>query len=146
MRMSGTFKGRLINHKTGEILCWEKHNKVVQSGFNWVADLMSNKKKRPMAITHIAFGTGSSITENTTNKLEQEVYRAEVTAEWNAQTRELTFMGTLPQHSGLEVAITEVGLFNADVGGDMFDRATFTPKGIDENLSFDYTFIITLTE
>lgn len=147
MKISGRFKGKLTNVKTGEIICWEKHNKVVQAGFNWIASLMSDKTVRQMAITHIAFGTGTTVTDNTMIALEHEVYRAEVTPSWNPQTRELTFSGTIPQMSGLtNTYITEVGLFNAEVAGMMFDRATFSPKGIDENLAFDYNFIITITE
>lgn len=146
MKMSGTFKGRLTNKKTGEISCWEKHNLVVKAGFDWIADLMSNLTTRQGAISHIAFGTGASDSEYTMTGLQNEVYRATVTSSYNASTRELTFSGTLPQNSGLTVSITEVGLFNAATGGVMFDRATFSPKGIDENMSFDYEFVITLSE
>lgn len=146
MRMSGKFRGRLVNHKTGEIICWEKHNKVVKAGFNWVASLMSDTTVRMAPISHIAFGTGSNVTVDSMIVLENEVYRAPVTSNWNETTRELTFTGGIPRQSGLSVNITEVGLFNAEAGGTMFDRATFSPKGIDEDLSFDYTFIITITE
>ena len=146
MRMSGKFRGRLVNHKTGEIICWEKHNKVVKAGFNWVASLMSDAAVRMAPISHIAFGTGSNVTVDSMIALENEVYRAPVTSNWNETTRELTFTGSIPKQSGLSVNITEVGLFNAEAGGTMFDRATFSPKGIDEDLSFDYTFIITITE
>lgn len=146
MRMSGRFYGRLVNHKTGEIICWEKSNKVVKAGFDWVASLMSDLTVRMAPISYIAFGTGSNVTVDSMIALENEVYRAPVTANWNTSTRELTFTGSIPKQSGLNVNITEVGLFNAEAGGTMFDRATFTPKGIDEDLSFDYTFIITITE
>lgn len=146
MRLSGKFRGRLVNHKTGEIICWEKHNKVVKVGFNWVASLMSDTTVRMAPISHIAFGTGSNVTVDSMIALENEVYRAPVTSNWNETTRELTFTGSIPKQSGLSVNITEVGLFNAEAGGTMFDRATFSSKGIDEDLSFDYTFIITITE
>lgn len=146
MKISGRFKGRLFNEKTGEIICWEKHNKVVKAGFNWVAGLMSNQELRSAPISHIAFGTGTGTTTDDMTTLQNEVYRAEVTSQWNEETRELTFSGSIPKLSGLNANISEVGLFNAGAGGTMFDRATFSPKGIDENLSFDYEFIITLTE
>lgn len=146
MRFSGKFIGKLTNHKTGEITQWEKHNMVVQAGFNWIAQLLSNAITRPMAITHIAFGTGTTTTTSNMTALEAEVYRSTVTASWDGTTRELTFTGSIPTMSNLNTNISEVGLFNAGTGGVMFDRATFSPKGIDNNMSFDYTFIITITE
>lgn len=147
MKISGRFYGKLTNPKTGEIICWDKHNKVVQVGFNWIASLMSDKTTRQMAITHIAFGTGTTATDNTMIALQNEVFRAEVTSSWNPQTRELTFEGGIPKMSGLgDTYITEVGLFNAEAAGVMFDRATFSAKGIDENMSFDYKFVVTITE
>ena len=146
MRMSGKFYGRLYNEKTGEIICWEKHNKIVKAGFDWVASLMSDLSVRSAPISYIAFGTGSGTTVDSMIALQSEVYRAPVTASWNDQTRELTFVGSIPKQSGLSANITEVGLFNAEAGGTMFDRATFTPKGVDQDMSFEYTFVITLTE
>lgn len=146
MRMSGVFTGKLINTKTGEIICWEKHNKIVKNGFDWVADLMSNTSNRSNAITHMAFGTGSTTTTYNMSALENEVARYPVTATWDATTRKLTFSGSIPQGSGLNYNITEVGLFNAATGGVMFDRATFLPKGIDDNMYFNYNFTITLSE
>ena len=146
MRLTGKFKGTLTNYKTGEITCWEKSNMVVKSGFEWIAGLMSNKTVRSSAITHIAFGTGTEETNYTMTKLSNEVYRAEVSSIWKADTKELVFTGSIPQQSGLNTNISEVGLFNAAAGGVMFDRAYFSPKGIDDNLSFEYTFTITLTE
>lgn len=146
MKFSGKFIGTITNHKTGEIFQWEKHNMVVQAGFNWVAQLLSNATTRPMAITHIGFGTGTTTTTSNMTALVNEVYRASVTSSWDPITRELTFSGSIPTLSGLNVSISEVGLFNAETGGVMFDRATFSPKGIDDQMSFDYNFIITLTE
>lgn len=146
MNIKGKFKGTLTNHKTGEILCWEKTNMVVKSGFDWIAGLMSNKTNRSPAISHIAFGTGTEETTYNMTRLVNEVYRSEVTSTWNEATRELTFVGSIPQQSGLNVSIAEVGLFNAASAGVMFDRAYFSPKGVDDDLSFEYTFTITLTE
>lgn len=146
MNLKGRFKGTLINHKTGEIFCWEKTNMVVKSGFDWIAGLMSNKTNRSPAISHIAFGTGTEETTYNMTRLVNEVYRTEVESTWNEETRELTFVGAIPQNSGLSANIAEVGLFNAASAGIMFDRAFFTPKGIDENLTFEFTFTITLTE
>ena len=143
---SGTFRGRLVNHRTGEITCWEKHNMIVKGGFDWIAQLMSNTTNRSPAISHIAFGTGTESTTYNMSRLVNEVYRGEVTSSWDDTTRELTFTGSIPQMSGLNASIAEVGLFNAASGGIMFDRANFTPKGIDNDMSFDYTFTITITE
>lgn len=146
MRMSGTFTGKLTNTKTGEIICWEKHNKVVKNGFDWVADLMSNTSNRANPISFIAFGTDSTTTTYNTSALGNEVGRFPVTATWDTTTRKLVFSGSIPQGSGLNYNIAEAGLFNAATGGVLFDRATFLPKGVDDNMSFTYNFTITLSE
>ena len=146
MKLTGTFKGQIYNHKTNSITCWEKHNMIVAAAFDWVASLMSNTANRPSAITHIAFGEGTTTTNYNMTTLEDEVYRARVTPSWDAATRKLTFTGAIPVNSGIEANITEVGLFTAETGGVMFDRATFSEKGIDNNTSFTYNFIITITE
>ena len=146
MRLSGIFRGKITNHKSGEITCWEKHNLVVKAGFDWIAQLMSDGVNRPQPITHIAFGTGITTTTPIMTTLENEIYRSTVTASWNSLTRELVFTGGIPIQSGLSTSISEVGLFNSNSGGTMFDRATFSPKGVDNDTSFDYTFTITLTE
>ena len=146
MKFSGVFKGRITNHRTGEITYWEKHNLVVKGGFDWIADLMSNTTNRSPAISHIAFGTGTEPTTYNMTRLVNEVYRSQVTATWNDSTRTLVFTGSIPEMSGLNVSIAEVGLFNASSAGIMFDRANFTPKGIDNDMSFDYSFNITITE
>lgn len=147
MKFSGTFKGKITNYRTGEIICWEKHNKVVKGGFDWLADCMSNVTNRNNAISFIAFGTGDAVTTYNMATLQQEVARYPVTSSWNSETRELSFTGAIPQNSGLgTINITEVGLFNAPQDGVMFDRATFLPKGIEEATGFEYTFVITLSE
>jgi hypothetical protein len=146
MNLSGKFYGQIINHRTGEITCWEKHNMIVKSGFDWIANLMSNKTSRSPAISYLAFGTDGSETTYNMTRLGAEVYRTEIEGVWDASTRELTFTGSIPQKSGLSVSIAEVGLFNAASSGVMFDRAYFSAKGIDDDMSFNYTFTITITE
>ena len=146
MRLSGKFIGRIENHRTGEIIQWEKHNMIVNAGFAYVYQLLTNQTSRPKAITHIAFGTGTATTTSGMTALANEVYRSTVTRSWNSSTREITLSGTIPTNSNINASIAEVGLFNASSGGTMFDRATFSPKGIDNEMSFDYIFIITLME
>lgn len=146
MRLSGTFKGKLVNTETGEIICWEKHNKIVQAGFDWVANVMSNQTNRANPITHIAFGTGSDTTTVGMTALQNEVARYPVTATWDAQTRELVFVGRIPQNAGVNTSICEVGLFNANTGGSLFDRATFLPKGVEDSTYLEYSFVISISE
>lgn len=146
MNLSGTFRGRLFNHKTGEITCWEKHNAIVATGFNWVKNLLSDTSNRPGAIGYLAFGTGTSATTSGMTALENEVYRAEVTHTWDSTTHTLTFSGSIPVGSGIEANISECGLFTAASGGVMFDRAFFSPKGIDTSTAFDFDFVIVISE
>lgn len=146
MNLSGVFKGKIVNHKTGEIICWEKHNKIVKGGFDWVADIMSNVTNRGNALSYIAFGDGTSTTTYNMTTLQNELGRYVVTSSWDDENRVLTLTGTLPQGSGIVANITEVGLFNAAQDGVMFDRATFLPKAVDNESSFTYSFEITLSE
>ena len=146
MRFSGVFKGKIVNHKTGEITCWEKHNRIVSGGFSWLADIMSNTTNRGMALSYIAFGDGTNTTSYNMTGLQNELCRYSVTSTWDSETRKLTLTGTIPQGSDIEADITEVGLFTAAENGTMFDRATFLPKTIDSSSSFTYSFIITLSE
>lgn len=145
MRLSGKFSGTIINKKTGKIISWEKSNKIVNSGFAWVASLMSTIGNRPNPITHIAFGTGMGETTEGMTTLEKEVYRAPVTYSWNDETRELTFSGNIPVNAGVNAMITEAALFNAESGGTMFDRAVFPGKGVEDDSEFYYDFIVTIT-
>lgn len=146
MRISGTFKGRLVNTETGEIICWEKHNKMVKGGFDWIANVMSNQTNRASAMSHIAFGTGGDTTTYTMTSLQNEVARYPSTVTWNSETRELAFTGRIPQNAGVNASITEVGIFNANTGGVMLDRATFLPKGVEDSTYLEYTFVISISE
>lgn len=146
MKFSGVFKGRIVNNKTGEIICWEKHNKITKGGFDWIASLLSNNNDRGNALSYIGFGTGDAVTTYDMTVLQNEVGRYPATATWDQTSRELTFTGTLPQNSGITANIAEAGLFTASTGGVMFDRANFLPKGIDDSSSFTYTFVITISE
>jgi len=146
MKLDGTFKGRLFNHRTGEITCWEKHNAIVATGFDWVMNLLSNNSSRPKALGYMGFGTGSTATTSDMTALVNEVFRAAVTSTWDSTTHTLTFSGSLPAGSGIEANITETGLFTENTGGIMFDRAFFSPKGIDNDTGFDFDFVIVISE
>lgn len=145
MKFKGHFKGMLYNPKTGEITCWEKDNKVVQAGFDFVCALLTDPVSRPAPISYIAFGTGLSATTDEMTALENEVYRGAITTSWDAENRIITVNGEIPVGSSVSANISEVGLFNASTGGVMFDRAIFSPKGMDPELAFKYTFTITIT-
>lgn len=146
MKLSGVFKGKLVNTKTGEITCWEKHNKIVKTGFDWVANIMANQTNRANAITHIGFGTSGETTTYSMTALQNEVARYPVTASWNSETKELSFTGRIPQNAGVNTSISEVGLFSAATGGYLFDRATFLPKGVEDSTYLEYTFVISISE
>lgn len=145
MHLSGRFIGTTVNKKTGEIVTWEKSNKIVNTGFAWVASLMSTIGNRPNPITHIGFGTSMTETTEEMTTLGNEVYRSPVTSSWDDVTRELTFSGSIPVNAGINNTVTEAGLFNAETGGMMFDRAVFPGKGIEDDLEFYFDFIVTIT-
>ena len=145
MKFKGRFKGTTLNHKTGEILTWEKDNMITQVGLNYVSDLFTQTGARPAPITHIAFGSGSTPTTKDMTSLETEIFRASVATKWEPIEGVLTFTGKIPVQSGISANITEAGLFNSESGGVMFDRVVFKPKGIDPDLEFIYEFTLTIT-
>lgn len=121
-------------------------NRIVLGGMDIMASLLSIQDlAKP---SHIACGTGTSVTTLVMTKLESEVYRVPFdipngTREGNVVTFIATFESGMPKMDNC--AITEVGIFNAESDGVMFNRATFLPvnKAKDDELTIKWTITVT---
>lgn len=91
--------------------------------------------------THVALGTGSTPTAANQTALADEVFRDGYTALIENSPTSITFQLYLPESVGNGYTYTEIGLFTADMGGNMGGRALVAadPKTTDITLTFNYT-------
>jgi hypothetical protein len=129
MQIKGRFSCN-VRKADGTTLCWQKDNMIVDSGYEFLMTSMFEKNNRPYPISYIAFGSGSTPTSADMTALENEVVRVPAESTWNPEERVVSVFATVTISE--PVIITEAGLFNAETEGVMFDRVTFTAKGLDE--------------
>jgi hypothetical protein len=129
MQIKGRFSCN-VRKADGTTLCWQKDNMIVDSGYEFLMTSMFEKNNRPYPISYIAFGSGSTPTSADMTALENEVVRVPAEWTWNPEERVVSVFATVTISE--PVIITEAGLFNAETEGVMFDRVTFTAKGLDE--------------
>lgn len=129
MIIKGIFNGSIIK-KDGTTITWNKNNLIVNSGFEFIANAMFNAGSRPGVLAYIALGDGKTETTSDMTTLEHELLRAPATYNWDpvARSIELTAQISSPE----PIQISEAGIFNAAIDGIMFDRVTFSTKGLDE--------------
>lgn len=128
LKIKGIFNGSIIKGN-GQTITWYKDNLIVNTGYEFIANAMFNSD-RPGALAYIALGDGKTETTPDMTTLEHELLRAPATYSWNPETRsvELTAQISSPE----PIQISEAGIFNAAIDGLMFDRVTFSTKGLDE--------------
>lgn len=129
MKLKGIFNGSIIK-KDGRIITWHKDNLIVNMGYEFVANAMFNNNNRPGILAYIGLGDGKTDTTVDMTTLEHELLRAPATFNWDPVTRsvELTAQIASPE----PIQISEAAIFNAPIDGVMFDRVTFSTKGLDE--------------
>lgn len=129
MFIKGIFNGSIIK-KDGTVITWNKDNLIVDGGFDFIAEAMFNPNNRPAVLGYIALGDGKTETTSDMTALEHELLRAPATYVWDPETRsvELTAQISSPE----PIQISEAAIFNAPIDGTMFDRVTFSTKGLDE--------------
>ena len=124
------------------------HNSIVLSGRDLVAKLFIGE---PIAaVSHVAVGTGSAAVDpSADSQLGSELFRKPINAIVPAQhlatteddRRKVTITADLDFAEG-NGALTEAGLFNAELGGPadvMYNRVTFPP--INKTSDFKLTLI-----
>ena len=137
LRIKGLLQ--IFNAKTGELL-FEKQNLVVNSGLNMVIDRLKVNTINPLS--YIAVGTGDTPVTATDSALQTEILRKEID-DIDTVNNVLTAEAQFEDYEAIALW-KEVGMFNASIGGVMFNRI---------NISFNKTtqdavrvlFTITLT-
>lgn len=102
-----------------------KHNAIVNVGFDFVRQCLTNSTTRPSPLGYVAVGSGSTATSLTMTALENEGARLQ--GEWSYDDDNKTFKitATFPAGSISTSTIQEVGVFNESMAGIMFDRLVY---------------------
>lgn len=129
MLIKGTFHGLIIK-KDGTTVSWNKDNMIVDSGWNFIINSMFQQNNRSFPLSYIALGNGQTATTAQMTALENEIIRVPATWEVDETGRSVALTAQMTVQEPLQ--ISEAGIFNAETGGIMFDRVTFSPKGLDE--------------
>lgn len=141
MKVNGIGKFTLT-HKDGSQEHYEKHNLILDVGFDFICDAMGNST-RPSAMSYIAVGTGTTAAATTQTALVTELTRAEATYAHTAGTKVFTLTASFA--AGVATgAITEAGVVNASTAGTMLDRVTFDVinKGADDSFTSAFQFTL----
>lgn len=93
------------------------------------------------APTHIGYGTGTTIQNETDTALETESSRTGISS--NRSVRNVTLSIVIPSTEAIGESITEIGVFNASTSGTLFTRDVFS--AIAKTSLFDIQVDITLS-
>ncbi len=96
------------------------------------------------APTHIAWGTGTTDSTKADIALETETVRNAFSSTLKG-LQEVQFEALLDSTQGNGTIISEMGLFNLDVGGDMFQRQNFAGLTKTASLVIQSTVIVSIT-
>lgn len=141
LKFKGKFSCNIIK-KNGETLSWQKDNMITLSGYAFIMSSMFETNNRPAPLQYIAFGSGTTPTDSTMTSLENELVRVPAEWSWDPDAKVVTLTADFEVTDPM--IITEAGIFNASSGGIMFDRVTFSPKGIDETDTMEPVFEISV--
>ena len=132
-----------LNKANGEVITFSKHNMIVNVGYDFICDAMCKGSGRPGVMAYIGLGSGTTAAAATQTALVSEIARNIATYAHVAGTKTFTVSATFAagQATG---AITEAGVFNANTGGTMLDRVTFSVinKGAEDTLTAKFTFTL----
>jgi hypothetical protein len=122
---------------------FEVPNLVVTTGKNFIAGKIVATTNSPVAMTHMAIGTGSATPAAGDTALGTQTARVALSSA-AASNNTVTFTATFPAGTG-DGALTEAGVFNASSGGTMLCRTTYpvVTKGAGDAISI--TWIITIS-
>jgi len=133
-----------IDNRTGIVLDEEKiHNLVVNDGLNLVRNWMAGDAvDNPTAI---AIGEGAVAPANGDTALGNESTRASATVT-KPEAYKVKYEKVFTFGSGESYTITEAGLFDSAVesGSTMFNRLTFSGKGVDADTDLSISITITV--
>lgn len=132
-----------LESKNGEVTTFQKHNMIVNTGFDFVCDAMGKATSRPAAMGYIGIGSGTTEAAATQTELVSELKRIASTYAHTAGTKVFTVSAKFDAGVGTG-AITEAGVFNAKASGIMLDRVVFPVinKGAEDTLTAQFTFTL----
>lgn len=118
-----------------------KHNMIVNSGFDFICDVMGNSTQ-PKPVRKIQVGSGTTATTAVMTTLEAKIAEKEATYSHTRGTKVFSLSSHFAAGEATG-AITEAGVFNAD--GVMLDRVTFKVANIDADDEITVNFQFTLS-
>lgn len=124
LKFKGTARAKL-KYDDGREEIVEQGNMIVNSGFDLIISSLISSSNRPNTLSHVAIGTGDTVSSSSMTALVNETHRGFGTWSWSAGSKVFTISTTYPKGSVLDL-IAEGGVFNASIGGTMFDRVVFT--------------------
>lgn len=139
LKIDGAIRAELYK-ADGTVSVTEKHNLIVNVGYDFIANAIGLASSRPGVMNTICVGTGTTAVAAThTALVKQLAYKAASYAH-SASTKVFTFTTTFNAGEATG-AITEAGVFNGN-GGIMFDRVVFAVinKGAADILKITFTF------
>lgn len=139
LQIKGAIRAELIK-ADGSVKVTQKHNMIVNVGFDFIANAIGLASSRPGVMNTIAVGTGTTAVAAAQTALATQLAYKAATYAHTAATKVFTFTTTFNPGEATG-AITEAGVFNGN-GGIMFDRVTFAVinKGADDTLKITFTF------
>lgn len=123
----------------------EKHNLILDDGFDFICNAIAKTTGRPNALSHIAVGTNSTAASASDSGLKRELVRSAATYTHTAGTKFFTMVATFAAGVGTG-ALTETGLCNASSGGVTMDRVVFPVVNKQATDTFKVTFQFVLSE
>lgn len=123
----------------------EKHNMILNAGFDFICDCIGKSSDRPTNLTHIAVGTDNAETLATDLGLKGELARSAATYIHTNGTKFFTMVATFAPGVGTG-SLTETGLCNASSGGVTMDRVVFPVVNKEATDAFKVTFQFKLAE
>jgi hypothetical protein len=122
---------------------FEVPNLVVTAGKNHIAAKIAATTNSPVAMTHMAIGTGSTSPGASDTALGTQTGRVSLSGSV-VSTNTITYTATFPAGTG-DGAITEAGVFNASSGGTMLCRTTFPVVTKQSGDTIAITWVVTVS-
>ena len=129
-----------VRHKDGSVETFEKHNTIVDQGFDFICKAIAVGNISLM--DRIAVGSGTASTAANMKTLGNQIASKSAVVTHVNSTNVVSLTTEFIEGEAVG-ALTEAGVFNAD--GVMLDRITFKVINIDSDDRIEFTFRFTFT-
>jgi hypothetical protein len=147
LKITGDVQIAVFDQATGEVKdTREIKNLVVTSGKTFIAAAMlKTTTNSPVAMTHMALGTGTTAAAVGDTTLQTAISGARVTfSAATSSTNVVTYTASFPAGTGTG-AVTEAGIFNDPTAGTMLCRTVFSVVNKGANDAMSITWQITVS-